>query len=69
MTAEPDDVDGDFEPWPAAVDPIREAIGNLFVAIMENTVEESPARKKAMSEALEAHRRINDAMRDRRTLN
>jgi hypothetical protein len=58
----------DFEPWPA-VDPIREAIAALFVAIMEGTKEGSPERTKAMSEALEAHRRIIDAMRDRHTLN
>jgi hypothetical protein len=63
MTAERDDTE--FEPWPAAVDPIREAVGALFVAIMENTVEGSPERRRAMSEALEAHRRIIDAMRVR----
>jgi hypothetical protein len=66
MTAAHDDTETE---WPAAVDPIREAIGALFVAIMENTAEESPERKRAMSEALEAHRRIVDAMRDRHTLN
>jgi hypothetical protein len=66
MTVAPDD--SDFELWPA-VDPIREAISTLFVAIMEGTAEGSPERKRAMSEALEAHRRIIDAMRDRHTLN
>jgi hypothetical protein len=35
----------------------------------QNTREGSPERKKAMSEALEAHERIKDAMRNRRTLN
>jgi hypothetical protein len=66
MTTEPDDTE--FEPWPAS-DPVRDAISSLLVAIMEGTREGSPERKRAMSEALEAHRRINDAMRDRRTLN
>jgi hypothetical protein len=61
--------DSDFEPWLAAVDPICDAISTLLVAILEGTTEGSPARRRAMSEALEAHRRINDAMRDRRTLN
>jgi hypothetical protein len=67
MTA--DRADEGFDDWPAAVDPIREAVGNLLVAIMQNTVEGSRERTKAMSEALEAHRRIDDAMRDRHTLN
>ena len=69
MVTERDDIDEGFEPWPAAVDPIREAVGNLLIVIMQNTREGSPERKKAMSEALEAHERIKDAMRDRRTLN
>jgi hypothetical protein len=69
MTAERDDIDEGFEPWPATVDPIREAIGALLVVIMENTPEESPARRRAMSEALEAHERIVDAMRVGPTLN
>jgi hypothetical protein len=59
----------EFEPWPAEIDPVREAISVLLVAIIEGTAEGSPERARAMSEALEAHRRINDAMRDRRTLN
>jgi hypothetical protein len=68
MTIEPDD--SEFEPWPAAaVDPIRVAIGNLFVAIMENTAEESPERKRAMSEALEAYERIKAALAPKPTLN
>jgi hypothetical protein len=61
MTAEPDDAE--FEPWPAATDPVREAIGNLLVVIMQGTVDGSRERKRAMSEALEAHERIVDAMR------
>jgi hypothetical protein len=67
MTAERDD--SEFETWPGAVDPICDAISTLLVAILEGTAEGSPERKRAMSEALEAHRRINDAMRDRHTLN
>jgi hypothetical protein len=66
MTVAPDD--SDFEPWPGE-DPIHAAIGVLLVAIMEGTREDSPERRRAMSEALEAHRRIQDAMRDRHTLN
>jgi hypothetical protein len=69
MTAEHDDVDGDFESWPAEVDPLTVVFADVFVAIMENTAEGSRERVRAMSEALEAHRRIVDAMRDRRTLN
>jgi hypothetical protein len=65
MAIERDETDTE---WPAS-DPIREAIGVLFVAIIEGTAEGSRERTKAMSEALEAHRRINDAMRDRHTLN
>jgi hypothetical protein len=57
--------DSDCEPWPAAVDPVREAVGNLLVAIMENTTEGSRERARAMSQALEAHERIVDAMRPR----
>jgi hypothetical protein len=62
--------DEGLEPWPGEIaDPVRDAVGNLLVAIVENTAEESPERKRAMNEALDAHRRIIDAMRDRRTLN
>jgi hypothetical protein len=62
--------DSEFEPWPAEVgDPVREAIGNLLVTIIENTAEGSPERAKAMSEALGAHDRIRDAMRVRPRLN
>ena len=63
---ERDDID--FEPWPAS-DPVRNAVGNLLIVIMQGTAEGSRERKRAMSEALDAHRRIIDAMRDRRTLN
>jgi hypothetical protein len=61
--------DEGFDDWPATVDPIREAISILLVTIMENTRDGSSERKRAMSEALDAHRRINDAMRDRRVIN
>jgi hypothetical protein len=68
MTTEHDDVDGDFESWPAS-DPVRDAIGGLVMAVIEATETGSVARKRAMSEVLECHRRIIDAMRDRHTLN
>jgi hypothetical protein len=62
--------DTEFEDWPPAeVDPIRAAIGQLFMTIIENTSEGSPERAKAMNEALEAHGRIRDAMRVRPRLN
>jgi hypothetical protein len=67
MTVERDE---EFEPWPAeAGDPVREAIGQLLVAIIENTAEGSPERARAMNEALEAHGRIRAAMRVRPTIN
>jgi hypothetical protein len=58
----------DFEDWPATGDPVREAIGQLLVAIIENTAEGSPERARAMNEALAAHDRIRDAMRVRQRL-
>jgi hypothetical protein len=62
--------DTELEDWPPAeVDPIRQLIGNLLVTIIENTAEGSPERARAMNEALQAHERIKDAMRDRQTLN
>jgi hypothetical protein len=57
--------DTEFEHWPA-VDPVREAIGVLLVAIIENTKPGSKQRAKAMTEALDAHGRITAAMADRR---
>jgi hypothetical protein len=51
--------DADFEPWPAAPDPVREAIGRLLVAIIEGTAPGSRERAKAMTEALQAHERIS----------
>jgi hypothetical protein len=61
--------DSELELWPGEIgDPVREAIGNLLVTIIENTVAGSPERAKAMSEALGAHERIRAAMRDRQTL-
>jgi 2-methylcitrate dehydratase PrpD len=54
--------------WPAAPDPVREAIGALLAAIMENTADGSRERKQAMTAAIEAHGRIVDAMRVRPTL-
>jgi hypothetical protein len=66
MTAERDDIDEG--PWPGEADPIRSAICDLMIVIMQGTVDGSPERRRAMSEALECHRRIVDAMRDRRTL-
>jgi hypothetical protein len=62
--------DSEFEPWPGEVnDPIRAAIGNLLVAIIESTNADSPERARAMNEALEAHGRIRDAMCVRPRLN
>jgi hypothetical protein len=62
--------DEELEPWPGEVgDPVREAIGNLLVTIIENTPAGSPERAKAMSEALAAHERIRAAMRVRPRLN
>jgi hypothetical protein len=54
--------------WPGAPDPIREAVCGLLIVIMQSTAEGSRERKRAMSEALECHWRIQDALRDRRTL-
>jgi hypothetical protein len=67
MTIESDE---EFD-WPAEVvgDPVREAIGNLLVAIIESTNADSPERARAMNEALEAHGRIRDAMRVRPMVN
>jgi hypothetical protein len=61
--------DGEFEDWPAEADPIRGAIGQLLVVIIENTVEGSSERARAMTEALEAYGRIKAAMVDRPRLN
>jgi hypothetical protein len=36
----------DFEDWLAAADPIRVAVGNLLVAIIENTAEGSRERRR-----------------------
>jgi hypothetical protein len=67
MTVECDE---EFESWPAeAGDPVREAIGQLLVAIIENTAEGSPERARAMNEALGAHERIRAAMCVRPRLN
>jgi hypothetical protein len=67
MVTELDDV---FEPWPAEVgDPVREAIGQLLVTIIESTTQGSPERARAMGEALHAHERIRDALRVRPRLN
>jgi hypothetical protein len=46
----------DFVPWPAAADPIREAIVQLIYATMQ-TLPESPTRAHIVSEilALSAH--------------
>jgi hypothetical protein len=68
MVTEHDEVDGEFEHWPAS-DPVREAIGRLLVAIIENTAPGSRTRAKAMSEALQAHERISAAIADKRVLN
>ena len=63
-------VDADFEDWPPTVaDPVREAIGNLLVTIIESTSEGSPERAKAMGEALAVHERIRDALRPKPKLN
>ena len=68
MTIEHDDTA--FEPWPASVvDPICDAISVLLMAIIEGTATGSRERAAAMSEAIEAHRRIQDAMCDRRVIN
>jgi hypothetical protein len=64
------DRDTELEDWPAEVgDPVRDAIGQLLVTIIESTAEGSPERAKAMGEALQAHERIRDAMRVRPRLN
>jgi hypothetical protein len=60
VTVERDETDTE---WPAEADPIRAAIGNLLVVIMESTAEGSPERARAMNEALQAHERIKLAMR------
>jgi hypothetical protein len=62
-------VEADFEDWPAVADPVREAVGNLLVTIIENTAEGSPERARAMNEALQAHERIKLAMCVRSRLN
>jgi hypothetical protein len=60
----------DFEDRPAHIgDPVREAISNLLVVIIENTVEGSQERAKAMSEALAAHERIRAALAPKPTIN
>jgi hypothetical protein len=60
------ELDEGFEPWPAeAGDPVRDAIGQLLVTIIESTSEGSSERARAMNEALQAHERIRDAMRVR----
>jgi hypothetical protein len=69
MTVTTERDDEGFEPWPGEVDPVREAVGNLLVVIMQGTKDGSKERARAMSEALDAHERIVNAMRDRRTLN
>jgi hypothetical protein len=43
-------------------DPVREAIGNLLVAIVENTAPGSPERKAAMNEVLESAERVRRAI-------
>jgi hypothetical protein len=61
--------DEELEMWPRALDPVSEAFGALFCAIIETTQDESPARKAAMVAALEAQRRIVDALRPGPVLN
>ena len=62
--------DVSFEAWPGeVVDQIRDAVGKLLIAIIENTAEGSRERTKAMVEAMAAHDRIRDAMRVRPRLN
>jgi hypothetical protein len=61
--------DEELETWPAAPNAVSEAFGELFCAIIEATADESPARKVAMVAALEAQRRIVDALRAGPTLN
>jgi hypothetical protein len=55
--------------WPRAPDAVSEAFGALFCAILEATQDESPARRVAMVAALEAQRRIVDALRPGPVLN
>jgi hypothetical protein len=62
MTIARDEIDDLAVP---EADPIREAIGQLLVAIINATAEGSPERAKAMNEALEVHERIKIAMRVR----
>jgi hypothetical protein len=62
--------DEELEALPRDIgDPVREAISNLLVVIIEATAEGSPERARAMNEALEAHGRIRDAMRVRPMIN
>jgi hypothetical protein len=66
MVAERDETD---TVWPGEVsDPIRAAIGQLLVTIIENTAEGSPERARAMNEALQAHGRIRAALQPQPTL-
>jgi hypothetical protein len=67
MTTAPEQTE--IEDWPATGDPVREAIGQLLVAIIEATAEGSPERARAMNEALESYGRIKAAMRVRPRLN
>jgi hypothetical protein len=66
MTIERDETDESG--WPAEADPIRAAIGNLLVAIIESTAVESRERQAAMTEALGAHERIRHALAPKPTL-
>jgi hypothetical protein len=62
-------VDVDDEPWPSVADPVRAAIGNLLEAIIESTEEGSRERQVAMSEALQAHERVKQALAPKPRLN
>jgi hypothetical protein len=61
--------DSEFEPWPAAADPIRMAALPLIEHIFAVTADGSAERSKAMDVVLAAIERIRDAMRVRPRLN
>jgi hypothetical protein len=61
MTIECDESDDLAE----AADPLKLAVGQLIVAIFDLSEEDSPARARAVSEAIEVEARIRDALRHR----
>jgi hypothetical protein len=62
-------VDDDFEPWPAAPDPIRAALLPLIECVLELTADGSKERARAVSEVLEVVERIRAALAPKPRLN